>query len=137
VPGTAAKGPTVTDDRRTLGDLEGMGDLPPTGALKYEVLLGSAWRTLTVDEAKDTLNGTYTTDEQAVVGPDERERIVAKMTEHVERGEHIGSELAKKVLAELYGERPSRAAVDAMLAVMGNYEFRRAANVRPSADGRA
>src|SRR4051794_33391825 len=106
--GTPTNWPTVTDDRRTLGDLEATGDLPPTGALKYEVLLGSAWRTLTVDEAKDTLNGTYTTVEQVVVGPDERDRIVAKMTEHVERGEHIGSELAKKVLAELYGEPPRR-----------------------------
>jgi hypothetical protein len=109
-------------ERRTLGDLEAAGDIPPLGGLKYDVLLGGDWRSLTVDEAKEALNGATTREEREVAVVEEQERIVAKMTEHVDRGESISEALAKKVLDELYGDRPPRAALDAMLAVMGHVQ---------------
>lgn len=113
----------MTPKRRTLGDLEAAGEIPPEGALKYDVLLGGDWRSLTVEEAKDALTGASPSGEPASLVGDERDRIIAAMTAHVERGERISAQLARKVLAELYGDDPPPAALDAMRTVMGNEEF--------------
>jgi len=137
------------DGRPTLGEVEAVGAVPPTGEFDYDLLFGPEWRSLTIDEAKEALNEANSrlrtsgqreerpdpppvaaatgylmpnAEKQQVAAPDDQDRIVAKMTEHVDGGEHISEALAKKVLRELYGERPPRAALDAMLAVMGHVE---------------